>query len=65
MKLICPHCHKEIEINLSESYYSRHKEQILAKYRENMKNPDFVKRRREIALKSHNKRKGNGTKNKI
>ena len=55
MKIKCPHCGDIIEVN---TYYSRHRKELLKKYRENMKNPDFQQRRREIALKSYHKRKG-------
>jgi hypothetical protein len=55
--IICPHCHKEIKTNLSETYYSRHREELLAKYKEQMKNPAFRKRRNEISLKSYRKKK--------
>lgn len=65
MKIICPHCHQEIETNLRETYYSKHKEEILARYKERMKDPAFAQHRREIALRSHNRKKGiqHGTEN--
>lgn len=65
MKIICPHCHQEIETNLRQTYYSKHREKLLAQYKENMKNPEFVQRRREIALKAYRKKKGtqHGTEN--
>ena len=56
MLIICPHCHKEINTNPT-TYYSRHKEQIKEKYQEKLKDPEFVARRRAIALKSYHKRK--------
>lgn len=57
MKIICPHCHHEIETDLRETYYSRHKEQLLEQYKERMKDPEFRKKRAEISLKSYHKNK--------
>ncbi len=54
MKMICPHCHQEIII---DTYYSRHKKQILEKHRQMMQNTEYAQRRRETALKSYYKRK--------
>lgn len=56
MKVICPHCQTVIEV---PTYYSRHRQQLLEKYKQNMKNKDFAKRRREIALKCYHKKKDN------
>lgn len=54
MKIKCPHCNEIIEI---ATYYSRHKQEIISKYRENMKDPTFVEYRRKVALKSYHKKK--------
>lgn len=56
MQLICPHCHKKIEVN-SSTYYSRHKTEILEKYKIKKTDPDFMAKRRAISLKSYHKRK--------
>lgn len=56
MLIICPHCHKEINTN-ETTYYARHKEEIIAKYKEKCKDPEFIAQRRAIALKSYHKRK--------
>lgn len=55
MKFVCPHCNKTIEV---DTYYSRHRKELLKKYHDNMQNPEFQQRRREIALKSYHKNKG-------
>lgn len=44
----------EIEV---PTYYSRHKQKLLEKYKQNMQNPDFVERRRQIARKCYHKTK--------
>lgn len=54
MKVKCPCCNNWVEV---ETYYSRHKKEILNKYKENMKNPEYVEYRRKIALKAYNKKK--------
>lgn len=54
MKVICPLCNTEIEV---PTYYSRHRQKLLQQYQQNKNNPDFVKRRREIALKCYHKKK--------
>lgn len=55
--IICPHCLQEIKLENNSSYYSRHREEILEKYKKGIKDPEYVKRRRAIALKSYHKRK--------
>ena len=55
MKIKCPHCGEIIQV---DTYYSRHRQQLLKKYRDNMQKPEFQQRRREIALKSYHKNKG-------
>lgn len=54
-KVICPHCGTVIEVN---TYYSRHKKEIINRYKERMKDPEFVEYRRKISLKSYHKNKG-------
>lgn len=54
MKIKCPHCNEIIEV---DTYYSRHRQEIRDKYRENMKDPAFVEYRRRISLKSYHKKK--------
>jgi hypothetical protein len=53
--IICPHCGEIIQV---DTYYSRHKQEIKQKYKERMKDPEFVEYRRKIALKSYHKNKG-------
>lgn len=53
--IICPHCGEIIEV---DTYYSRHRKEILKKYQERMKDKNFVEYRRKIALKSYHKNKG-------
>lgn len=55
MKIKCPCCGEIIQV---DTYYSRHKQEIKQKYKERMKDPEFVKYRRKIALKSYHKNKG-------
>lgn len=55
MQIKCPCCGNMIKL---ETYYSSNREKILNKYKEKMKDPAFVERRRKIALKSYYKRKG-------
>lgn len=54
MKVKCPCCNNWVEV---ETYYSRHRTELLNKYKENMKDPEFVEYRRKIALKAYNKKK--------
>lgn len=54
-KIICPHCHEEIE---TETYYSRHRTKLLKIYKERMQDPEFVDYRRKVALKAYYKKKG-------
>lgn len=54
MKIKCPCCNNVIEV---ATYYSRHRAELLNKYKENMKDPEFVKRRRATALKAYHKNK--------
>ena len=55
--IVCPYCNHEIHTHNTTTYYARHRQQILEKYKENSKNPEFIKKRRKIALKSYHKRK--------
>lgn len=57
MKLVCPCCGKEIKV--LSPYYAKHKEELKQKYRERMKNPEFVQYRREVSLKNYYKNKEN------
>lgn len=54
MKMICPCCNTEIDV---PTYYSKHKEKFQQKYEKNKKNPDWLEKRHQIALKSYHKRK--------
>ena len=57
LKIKCPCCNQIIEVENTHTYYYKHKESIQEKYRENKKDPEFVERKREIALRSYHKRK--------
>ncbi len=52
--MICPCCNTEIDV---PTYYSKHKEKFQQKYEKNKKNPDWLEKRHQIALKSYHKRK--------
>lgn len=54
IKIKCPCCNEIINV---PSYYMLHREQYIKRYRERIKDPDFVERKRKSALKSYHKRK--------
>lgn len=57
LRIKCPCCNQIIEVENTSTYYFKHKEKILKKYQEQKNDPEFVERKREIALRSYHKRK--------
>lgn len=55
MKMIlCPCCGQQIEI---PTYWSKNRQRLMEQYKQNKQNPEFVERRRKIALKCYHKKK--------